>query len=157
MLQTRIITREEWETEIQESAFRKVLPPYELCWFVENGVTYEPYKFTVTLDQPTDPSLTNEESVSRCHAGLVHMHGGIRDEFLLLDRKMAEPLRVLLEESYNREAFFLCLGLFQCLDDACETGRSEATANLKKAFVEGRLRKRKLPGRQVYKVWVEKS
>ncbi len=69
---------------------------------------------------------------------------------------MAEPLRVLLEESYHREAFYFCLGLFQCLDDACETGRKEATADLQKAFVEARLRKRKLPRRTAYKVWVEK-
>ncbi len=79
MPRTEIISREQWETEEQESACRKVLPPYELCWFVENGVTYEPYKFTIILDQPVDTSWTNDESVPRCHAGLVHMHGGIRD------------------------------------------------------------------------------
>jgi hypothetical protein len=53
--------------------------------------------------------------------------------------------------------YFLLHTLLDVHHAAERAAREETAAHLKKAFVEGRLKKRKMPGRNACKVWVEPS
>jgi hypothetical protein len=55
----------------------------------------------------------------------------------------------------DRGAFWLCWYLIDVARSAHAAGRQEAAKEYREAFVDGRLKKRKLPARDDVKVWIE--
>lgn len=133
----------------------------ELPGFIEGqqengngGVTYESHTFWVTFDRPGH---------RRTNATVWVRHGG-GVESLILSHMLAVPLEHLVEgrvinadmtDPNLRAAFKMCWGIFELARCSLGHGAGIATQRIKVAFVEGRLKKRKRPGRDVYKVWIE--
>lgn len=118
----------------------------ELKGFVENGVTYESHTFYVDFGKSgsrTGPDAT-----------LYVRHGG-GWESVSVRHMTATALKSLLDAGNTRAAFFLCWEMFEQVRNAYTRGITETSAHFKKAFVDGRLRKRKIRGRDAAQVWIE--
>ena len=146
-----------WNELRQSKTYEKTYKPFELPGFIENGVTYESHHYTVILTLPVEHSWDNRTATPRSQGALVKVRHGGGDEYAALNYRLAEPLRYLLEERMHREAFFLCHALFDAARENQEIGRQKEGERLKRAFVEGCLRKRKQRGRATYKVWVDNA
>lgn len=118
----------------------------ELKGFVENGVTYESHTFHVDFGK--SGSRTGPD------ANLYVRHGG-GWESLAVRHMIAAALKSLLDAGDTRAAFFLCWEAFEQVRNAYNRGISDSSAHFKKAFVDGRLKKRKLRGRDAAQVWIE--
>ena len=112
--------------------------------FVHEGrygtsVTYESHQFW--LETGTLPTLW-----VRNGAGVERLTGL---------RLMARGVRAMAEAGLDREAFWTCWNAFDLWRCGANAGADDETRRHRTAFVEGRLRKRKKPGRDLYKVWIE--
>jgi len=117
---------------------------FRLPGFVENGVTYESHTFFVEFEaRQTRPGAT-----------IYVRHGG-GWESLSVRHMAASALSVLIDRGHEREAFFLCWNLHELAYDERKAGRDETAQEYREAFVSGRLKKRKMPGRAACKVWIE--
>jgi hypothetical protein len=63
--------------------------------------------------------------------------------------------RALYRTPDERACFFHCLSLTDLHREAMTLGAEETAARYRRAFVEGRLKKRKLRGQDSMKVWIE--
>ena len=118
----------------------------ELKGFVENGVTYESHTFYVDFGKSGYRSGPD--------ATLFVRHGG-GWESVSVRHMTATALKSLLDAGNTRAAFFLCWEMFEQVRNAYTRGITETSAHFKKAFVDGRLKKRKIRGRDAAQVWIE--
>jgi hypothetical protein len=63
--------------------------------------------------------------------------------------------RALFRTPDERARFFHCLSLTDLHREAMAWGAEETAARYRRAFIEGRLKKRKLRGQDSMKVWIE--
>lgn len=120
-----------------------------LSGFVDEAenVTYESHNFWIEFEQ-----FSTREGIYRAVITVVH-GGGVRQ--LTVEYGIAEALNVLIREGYSQLAFKMCWRLFDLSDVAYATGASDTRRDIYKAFTEGRLKKRKKPGRDAFKVWID--
>jgi|UPI00082FB0F3 hypothetical protein len=126
--------------------FKAPATAIELKGFVENGVTYESHTFHVDFGKPGYLGLVD--------ATIYVRHGG-GWESMPVRHMIATALRSLLDAGVSRAAFFLCFELFEQVRNAYGAGSGAIAREYQKAFVEGRLKKRKRPGLDKAKVWIE--
>jgi hypothetical protein len=117
----------------------------DLPGFVENGVTYESHHFWV--------HFTRYEKSTRFANVFIRVHHGGGWEVWRGDYMLARAL-----ENYgpdDRGLFLLCWFLIDAAKAARDAGAYETGSEYRKAFVDGRLKKRKLPAQGKVKVWIE--
>ena len=78
--------------------------------------------------------------------GQERLHIGYRDRFI-------ESLRQM--DSDNR--YFMIFTLYDTAKKARRDGETETASAYRMAHAEGRLKKRKLPGRDAFKIWIERK
>lgn len=66
-------------------------------------------------------------------------------------RKIIPGLNALDSDNH----YLLLYAVYQSHREGKKAGTDETTQRYRKAFVEGRLKKRKMPGRDAFKVWIE--
>ncbi len=117
----------------------------KLPGFVENGVTYQSHTFYVDFGKPgyhSGPDCT-----------IYVRHGG-GWESLRTSHMIATALASLLAANDTRAAFFLCWGTHETARESYKLGRFDVATQYRTAFIEGRLKKRRLP-RGGVKFWIE--
>lgn len=112
----------------------------------ERNVTYESHNFWVQFDK-------NPRNGKNWGATITVMHGGGVEQLIVRD--MVADAIELVAQADERAAFKLCWGLFEVARDAHTAGCKETRSKCFEAFVDGRLKKRKKPGQDVHKVWIE--
>lgn len=140
------------EAELDPAPFiagRTVIETRDLPGFIDHdrNVTYESHHFRVyvlgraaTTDKP-----------ARIDGVIVTVHHAAGWEVWEARHKLAVALARCTDP---RGLFFLCWGLMDMAHDKVQRGKAEATETMRAAFVEGRLRKRRLPSGGT-KVWIE--
>ncbi|PZR93543.1 MAG: hypothetical protein DI537_10530 [Stutzerimonas stutzeri] len=118
----------------------------QLKGFVENGVTYESHTFYVDFGKPGYLSGPDAKLYVRHGAGW---------ESIPTRHMIAAALKSLLDAGDTRAAFFLCWEVFEQVRNAYSSGVADTTVHFKRAFVDGRLKKRKVRGQAAAKVWIE--
>lgn len=103
------------------------------------SVTYESHQFWIT---------------SGAFAELYVRHGGGVERLTGL-RLIARSIRAMAEAGMAREAFWCAWDAFALYREGRAAGAAEEREEHQRAFVEGRLRKRKMPGRDLHRVWIE--
>jgi hypothetical protein len=83
---------------------------------------------------------------------LVH-HGGGQEQFQL-DHSVGR-VRLFFESLDSTQRYLLMHAFYNVHSCAREVAASETAATYRKAFVDGRLKKRKNRGRDTVKVWIE--
>ena len=121
----------------------------------ERNVTYESHHFWVewVWQQP----LFNH-AVPRRKAPMgayIWVRNGAGVQRLGVDDKVAQALYRLIVTSDAEVSFLLCWGLHEMERSAASAARVAEKKRLEAAFVDGRLKKRKMPGREAHRVWVE--
>ncbi|WP_370193833.1 MULTISPECIES: hypothetical protein [Aurantimonas] len=132
----------------------------ELPGFIEAGrpgrpgVTYESHRFWVhqlAYGRDVDSYGADAEASGVL---IVVRHGG-GWEIWQGDSMLAEALAFYGDD--DRGLFKLCWTLRDIARNARAAGHQEASTEYKKAFVDGRLKKRKKRGMSAYSVWIEAS
>lgn len=116
--------------------------------FVESGVTYESHEFWIEWTH------SKYEDVARPTAKLWVRHGG-GVESIILNTHEARALRDMLLHDMVRSAFHLCWAVFAVRREVASTERSIVSVSYMRDFANGRLKKRKIPGRAGAYVWRE--
>lgn len=111
----------------------------DLPGFVEGNTTYESHHFWV--------HFTNRRDV------YIRVHHGGGWEVWRGDYMLEKALRRYGDN--DRGLFLLCWYLIDNARAWRDAGRQEAASEYRKAFVDGRLKKRKQPGRNTFKVWID--
>ncbi len=127
----------------------------DLPGFVEGGTTYESHHFWVHFlqyDRNGKPERDDAED-RRDSSVLIRVNHGGGWEVWRGDYMLARALRRYGDN--DRGLFLLCWYLIDTANYSKQAGRAEAAQEYKQAFVDGRLKKRKLPARGVHKVWIE--
>ncbi|MGY4224360.1 hypothetical protein ACVMIH_001721 [Bradyrhizobium sp. USDA 4503] len=122
----------------------------KLPGFVEDNTTYESHTFWVHFARFT---RTMERESERDSSVLIRVHHGGGWEVWRGDWMLARALRRYGDN--DRGLFLLCWYLRDSTRAARDAGRTETAAEYRRAFVEGRLKKRKLPNRGECKVWID--
>jgi hypothetical protein len=124
----------------------------DLPGFVDTGrtvsVTYESHHFWIHFLR-----YARNPDAERFCAVLIRVHDGAGWEVWRGDPMLAAAL-----SGYGGDArglFLLCWFLRDSTRAARDAGRHETAAEYRRAFVDGRLRKRKLPAQGKVKVWIE--
>lgn len=116
--------------------------------FVENGVTYESHTFFVEYGR--DGYRSGPEAMIYCLNGSGWSALPVR-------HMIAGALSALIATGREREAFKLCWELFEKVREA----RSSVWAEMKIAFLQGRLKKRRVRGgtreNPRYEVYIEET
>lgn len=126
--------------------FKAPATAIELKGFVENGVTYESHTFHVDFGKPGYRGLVDATLYVRHGAGW---------ESLPVRHMIATALKSLLDAGDTRAAFFLCWEVFEQVRNAYGAGSGATAREYQKAFVDGRLKKRKTRGHDATRVWIE--
>ena len=124
----------EWTGGIQRSL--------EMPGFVEGNVTYESHRFWLHF-----------YGKARMGGALIVVNHGGGWEVWGADYRLAETLARYGDDT--RGLFHLCWVLREISEEAEKAGAAKASQRYRKAFVDGRLKKRKMPGRDAVKVWIE--
>jgi len=101
--------------------------------FVENGVTYESHTFWLEIERTIRTARPD---------GVLYVRHGGGWQRLRLDDKITMAMTSLIALDRGREAFFLAWGLFDAVRDATATEWMRVAG----AFVDGRLKKRRVRG-----------
>jgi hypothetical protein len=129
----------------------RIVETRSLDGFVEQqktyAVTYESHKFWVHFLRYSAGRSERDSGV------LVRVNHGGGWEVWRGDEMLAEALRGYGDD--NRGLFKLCWFMIDAARSAEAAGAQCATTRYRKAFIEGRLKKRKMPGRDACKVWIE--
>lgn len=128
----------------------------ELPGFVMDNVTYESHRFWVHFLKPrpiTNPNYTPQARDRRCSGVLVVVHHGGGWEVWRGDSMLAAALERYGDD--DKGLFLLCWFMVDAAREAHQRGYGEAKGEYQRAFVDGRLKKRKLPARGAVKVWIE--
>lgn len=127
----------------------------DLPGFVEKGahhsVTYESHRFWIHFlrwIKPSDP-----DAIQPVRDALVVVHHGGGWEVWRADSMLADALARYGDD--QRGLFKLCWALADMDRELRDAARHETRRDLFQAFVDGRLKKRKQPGRSDHKVWIE--
>lgn len=95
---------------------------------------------------------------SHCHhyrvtsLGLLVRHGGGTERLRLSNQKAVITALSALDSTGR---YWLLNALYRAAGDASRNAQDETSAKYRKAFVEGTLKKRKLPAQGQVKVWIE--
>lgn len=112
--------------------------------FVEDhgnySVTYESHRFWIHFES------------GHCGALIICSHGS-GWEVWRASSMLADALKRYGDDA--KGLFKMCYALVRASSDNRAAGAGDERAALQCAFVDGRLRKRKHPGRDSYRVWVE--
>ena len=81
----------------------------------------------------------------------LHSHSGLGTSSMRIEKEAANILAGLDSDS----RFFLCFQMKRLHDDAKKAGYDKARREYQRAFVDGRLKKRKERGQASVKVWIE--
>lgn len=118
----------------------------ELKGFIENNVTYESHTFYLSINQSAGGRFLDSEIYMRNGAGLYRL--GVR-------HMLARALKALVDAGDERSAFMACWEIF----DQVRAAREHVWTWVKRAFLAGRLKKRRVAGgtRELarYTVWIE--
>lgn len=129
----------------------------DLPGFAERGVTYESHHFWVHFARYAErqPPLTEADAQRRKQFScvLIRVHHGGGWELWRGDYMLASALARY--GSDDRGLFLLCWYMIDNAKTARDVGRHESAQEYRTAFVEGRLKKRKLPARGAVKVWID--
>lgn len=87
---------------------------------------------------------------------VVVKHGG-GEERVQLPRVNGDVVAKIICSLDSDEAYLLMHKLYDIHKDAANEARDKTAQKYKSAFVEGRLKKRKLPAQGVTKVWIEEA
>lgn len=118
----------------------------QLNGFVRSGVTYESHTFFVDFGKQgyrSGPDAT------------IYVHHGGGWESIHVRHMIAMALQSLIAFGDQTSAFFLCWETFEQVQNAYKAGAHDASDRFRKAFIDGRLKKRKVRGREAAKVWIE--
>lgn len=124
----------------------------DLPGFVLGNVTYESHHFWIHFcryKQFREGSERKDSSV------LIRVHHGAGWEVWSGDYMLAQALRRYGND--NIGAFLLCWYLIDSAKTNRQFGYENAKQEYTTAFVDGRLKKRKLPAQGKVKVWIEPS
>ena len=121
----------------------------------ERNVTYESHHFWVewVWPQPLFNHAVPRQPVPIGATIWVRHGGGVQR--LRVDRHVAPSLYRLIATGDAVTSFHLCWGLHDLARLTASAARAAEKERLEDAFVSGQLRKRKVPGREAYRVWVE--
>lgn len=108
--------------------------------------TYESHTFFLHEERKGDGRLSA--------AYLSVRHGAGREGWRIA-LHLYNALEALVAAGKEREAFLLCWGLVEAIRTSAAAARHETRTEYAQAFVDGRLRKRKRRGQNIYKVWIE--
>lgn len=122
----------------------------ELPGFVERGVTYESHRFWLHWIGGRDV-----DGLHLASEVLIVVNHGAGWEVWSARFLLAEALCRYGED--HRGLFKMAYALIQTACECETTGAQKASDRFRRAFAEGRLRKRKMPGRNEVKVWIEDS
>lgn len=136
----------------------KIAATRDLPGFSEDGVTYQSHHFWVHFlayerNQTLPISARDAERANRDSSVLICVHHGGGWEVWRGDYMLAKALRRYGDN--DRGLFLLCWYMIEAARVARDAGRQESADEYRKAFVDGRLKKRKLPARGCVKVWIE--
>lgn len=128
---------------------------WHLPGFVEAGVTYESHQFWVAFDV-WDRKPDNWKTKARPDAVLYVKHGG-GVESIAIRHMFARQLRDIFVSGTTDTvgAFFLCWGIFELARYAAANERRITADRFIRAFANGQMKKRKIPGRMGAQVWLE--
>lgn len=136
-----------------------IAPHGENVWhlpgFVECGVTYESHQFWVVFDD-WGAKPDNWKTKARPHALLYVRHGG-GVETIAICHMFARQLRDLFVSGTTDTAgaFFMCWGIFELARDAAANEARTVREYHLRAFANGQMKKRKIPGKLGAQVWLE--
>lgn len=132
----------------------EIVETRDLPGFVEGGVTYESHHFWAHFCRypHRNPHMPPPKE-GRFSSALVRVHHGGGWEVWRGDYMLAKALHRYGDD--DRGLFLMCWFLIDAAREAQRTGYQEAKQEHRLAFVEGRLKKRKMPGRADHKVWIE--
>jgi hypothetical protein len=121
----------------------------------ERNVTYESHTFWVEWEwkQPDFRHAIPGQTVPNGAIIWVRHGGGVQR--LRVDRHIAPALHRLIEAGDAVMSFHLCWGLHDVARSTASAARAAEKKRLEDAFVRGWLRKRKVTGREAFRVWVE--
>jgi hypothetical protein len=101
-------------------------------------VCYRAFSYTVTVGKYDHPYTLRSRS-------------GLGDRTQRIPKEAAKLLAVLDSDA----RFFLCHALREAYDDGAKAEGARVDLQYRQAFVDGRLKKRKLRGQDRAKVWIE--
>lgn len=104
-------------------------------------------------ESPALVRAAHEAQRKRFSGVLIRVHHGGGWEVWRGDAMLANALHRYGED--DRGAFLLCWFMIDAAQAADSAGYARAADEHRKAFIEGRLRKRKLPARGAVRVWIE--
>ena len=139
----------------------------------ENGQPGYSWDGKIVSTRPVNPPMLNDgdmllfDEPGRCggmdshchHYRLVKSAGGTM--LLVQHGGGTERLRVSLPRGFSLDCmdsntrYWILNAIYHASSDARRDSRDETSLEYRKAFVDGRLKKRKLPARGVVKVWIE--
>lgn len=125
----------------------------DLPGFAFGGVNYESHHFWIHLCRYAPNPRMQERHAERFSSVLVRVHHGAGWEVWQGDYMVAAALARFGADDMG--AFWLCWSMIDLAREAKGAGAEETAAEYRRAFVEGRLRKRKLPGQGKVKVWID--
>ena len=123
-----------------------------------------PSRFFIALDEvgaleklfPEVYALKGQTQPAEHHAeGDAFVHTMMVLDAVHVRHMTSMALRSLLDAGDTTAAFFLCWELFEQVGNAFAAGARDASERFRRAFVDGRLKKRKLRGREAAQVWIE--
>jgi hypothetical protein len=127
--------------------FREIDKTVVLDGFSDNGVSYRSHKFEICLTAWKEKSIRN--------AFVCVRHGGGHEVWQCAGVETDTFERLIEAKIDNETLFRVCWALIQAADDGERAGYQNAATCYKQAFVEGRLKKRRLPAKGLSKVWIE--
>lgn len=125
--------------------------------FVENGVTYKSHTFTVHFGRRNGGIVywkEGEDKVERVQEAIIRVRHGGGHEAWRVSHMLAVALDGMLKAGLEREAFYMCWAAAEIYRDCIQYGLQMKKGELYKAFVEGRLKKRKTRGSNGHTVWI---
>lgn len=124
--------------------------------FVFKNTTYESHHFWIDFHgyKRDDESTAPEWQMDFSRQVIIRVRHGGGWEVWRGDYFLA---RILARIPDDMAAFWLCWHAIDNHRNAYDAGVRDASASYQKAFVDGRLKKRKMPGRDAMKVWIEPS
>jgi hypothetical protein len=131
----------------------EIVSTRDLPGFAFGGVTYESHHFWIHLCQYAPNPRMQERHAERFSSVLIRVNHGGGWEVWRGDYMLAAALARYGDDDMG--AFWLCWYLIDIARTARKIGAEATAAEYKQAFVDGRLRKRKLPAQGKIKVWIE--
>lgn len=142
-----------------ETFVRHVAPAFEervLPGFVVNGVTYESHHITLYIARAgaVKEGKTRHHTETEVDLYMRMRHGG-GTEYYAMDCHLLELHVDSILALDDRTLYAMLYFAWDVRDKAITYGAERASDCFRQAFVEGRLKRRKIPGQNRFKVWIE--